>query len=733
MRRLVEFPSAPFFSRELSWLAFNDRVLEEAADPTNPLLERLRFLVIVSTNLEEFFMVRLASLFRMNDRTADRDGIPLGRLLERIRSWVYDQKQRQAALFEDIRLELAKAGLHIELGPSELAREVFEERVLPHILPMRIPEGSQLPPVKGGKLYMLAHAGKTRALVEIPPAVGRLHIVKSRHVFLVDRLIYTYKDLLFRNQEVKEIFCFKVSRDAEIEIDEDADDPLAEIEAGIRNRDQGAVVRLEVDSQMHSGSVVWLQKELGVNDDRMYQFSLPLDLKDFVRLTDMKSFKKLKHAYPQPKRPAQLPADLPGPKFFQAIAASEILLHHPFVSFDPVVELVRRAAADPKVKRICQTLYRTSGESPILEALKLAAQAGKQVTALVEIKARFDEANNIRWARALEKAGARVIYGTPEIKIHAKLTLVEREEGRGRKGYVHISTGNYHPRTARYYTDLGLITTSANFVEEARTLFDTFEKMDEAEDWDLLSQPERFANRFKTWVVAPTALHERIIGWIKNETENARAGKPSGIRAKMNGLVEGRVIEALYEASQAGVRVDLIIRGMCRLRPGVPGLSENIRVRSIVDKYLEHSRVFIFENGGDRKIWLSSADWMPRNFFKRIELAVPVQNEAMKAWIIDEFWETYIRDNVRARECTPEGEYVRVLPWGQPDVRAQFHFEKTEMPSYGKPAPKLRPERPSPSAPSPVGSLESPSQAEPPTLEGAPAPSTQRKPNPGKS
>lgn len=731
MRRLVEFPDAAFFSRELSWLAFNDRVLEEAADPSNPLLERLRFLVIVSTNLEEFFMVRLAALFRQPDRAAERDGIPIGRLLERIRGWVYDQKQRQAQLFEDLRTELAKSGLKIELGASDLAREVFEERVLPHILPLRIPEGSALPPVKGGKLYMLALTGKTRALVEIPPAVGRLHIVKTKHVFLVDKLIQSYRELLFKNQEVKEIFCFKVSRDAEIEIDEDAEDPLAELEEGIKNRDQGAVVRLEVDSKSLTESVQWLQKQLQVSDDRLYQFSLPLDLKDFMRLPNMKSFKKLKFAYPEPKRPPQLPANLPGPQFFRALAANDLLLHHPFISFDPVVEMVRRAADDPKVKRICQTLYRTSGESPILEALKQAAQAGKQVTALVEIKARFDEANNIRWARALEKAGARVIYGTPEIKIHAKLTLIEREEGRGRKGYVHISTGNYHPRTAKLYTDLGMITTQPAFVEDARTLFDTFEKMDESEDWDLLSDPEKFSKRFKTWVVAPAALHERIISWIHQETKNAREGKPSGIRAKMNGLVESRVIEALYQASQAGVRVDLIIRGMCRLRPGVPGLSENIRVRSLVDKYLEHSRVFIFENAGDRRIWLSSADWMPRNFFKRIELAVPVLNEAMKTWITDEFWETYIRDNVRARECTAEGEYVRVLPWGQSDVRAQFHFDATTMPDFGK-TPVKAP-RPSPAAPLPSASPASPSQAEPPAQAAVAAPAGPQKPNPEQS
>jgi len=725
MRRLVEFPQAPFFSRELSWLAFNDRVLEEAADPTNPLLERLRFLVIVSTNLEEFFMVRLAALFRVSDRTKERDGIPVGRLLERIRAWVYDQKQRQALLFEDIRRELERAGLNIETGPSDLAKQVFEDRVLPHILPLRIPEQSSLPPVKGGKLYMLARVGKSRALVEIPPGVGRLHIVKSRHVFLVDKLIYTYKELLFRNQDVKEIFCFKVSRDAEIELDEDAEDPLAELEEGIKNRDQGAVVRLEVDSPNLHENVLWLQKQLSVTDDRLYQFSLPLDLKDFMRLPNMKSFKKLKFAYPDPKRPPQLPADLPGPKFFKALADNDILLHHPFISFDPVVELVRRASEDPKVKRICQTLYRTSGESPILEALKLAAQAGKKVTALVEIKARFDEANNIRWARELEKAGARVIYGTTEIKIHAKLTLVEREEGRGSRGYVHISTGNYHPKTARLYTDLGMITTTASYVEDARTLFDTFEKMDEEEDWDLLSQPEKFSGRFKTWVVAPAALHERIIGWIRSETANAKAGKPSGIRAKMNGLVESRVIQALYEASQAGVRVDLIVRGMCCLRPGVPGLSENIRVRSIVDKYLEHSRVFIFENGGERQIWMSSADWMPRNFFKRIELAVPVLNESMKTWILDEFWEYYIRDNVRARECTPEGEYVRVLPWGQPDVRAQFHFEKTTMPDFGK----VKAARPSPAAPAPTPSPESPSPEGPKDPGADSAPASVPKPN----
>lgn len=689
MKFLLEDTESPFFSRELSWLAFNERVLEEAADPSTPLLERLKYLVIVSTNLEEFFMVRLPALFAADPEKL-RDNLKVSRLLQRVREWVYGQKRRQAALFEEISLALQGQGLFIEQSDSPLAREVFEERVLPLVVPIRIPEGSPLPHVRGGRLYLLAKHANTHSLIDLPPDLPRLLIVKSRHVFIVDRLISLYKDRLFRNLEVQEIFSFKVSKDAEIEMDEDAEDPLLDLEVQIKDRDKGDIVRLEVDSPVLSDSVRWLQKELRAEPERLYQISLPLDFKAFMQVYKIRGFKKLRYSLVEPKRPVALPKDLPRQKFFKVLDKHDIFLHHPFYSFDPVVELVQHAARDPSVTRICQTLYRTSGDSPLVEALMQAAQNKKQVTVLVEIKARFDETNNIRWARALERAGVRVIYGTPEIKIHAKLTYVERKAAKAAsKGYVHVGTGNYHPTTARVYTDFGLLTSHAAFCEDAKFLFNNLERMDEQDDYSALAEANAFSSSFKCWSVAPDNLHDRIIEWIDNETRNALLGRPSGIRAKMNGLVEESVVRALYRASAAGVKIDLIVRGMCCVRPGVEKLSENIRVRSLVDKYLEHSRFFIFENGGARQCWMSSADWMPRNFFRRIEIAVPILNASIIEYISTVVWSAYDQDNCRIRECDPVGEYLRKEPAeGQKPHRAQLELEQIVIPDFLVETPK---------------------------------------------
>lgn len=679
-KTLLEDNRSGIFSRELSWLSFNERVLDEAADPTCPLLERVKFLAIVSSNLEEFFMIRLAALFRLRKRAQEagqpmpfRDGFALDRLLERIRLWVFAQKTRQAAIFEEIHKELRNAGLIIEDTPSPLAEEIFQERILPLVAPVRIPDGNPLPHVRGSKLYLLARHAKSRSLIELPPELPRMLIVKTKHIFFVDKLLLLYRDQIFKKQEVNEMFSFKVSRDAEIVIDDFADDILEELEEQIKGRDYGPIVRLEVDSLNLSDSVRWLQAELGAPPDTLYQLSLPLDLRALLQLHNIKRFKKLKYPYPEPKRPLGLPAGLSPSQFFSRLDKHEFLLHHPYLSFDPVVELVRNASQDPAVIEISQTLYRTSGRSPILEALMHAAQAGKKVTALVEIKARFDEANNIRWARALEKAGAHVIYSSSDLKAHAKLTYVARKVGKQVKQYVHVSTGNYHPRTARLYTDLAMLTTKPAIAADAKRLFEATEA---------LERDDELVFDFKTWVVAPDNLHEEVVRWIDNEATMAKEGKPAGIRAKMNGLVEESVIEALYRASRAGVKVDLIVRGMCCLRPGVPGLSDNIRVRSIVDKYLEHSRILIFENGGNRKVWLSSADWMPRNFFRRIELAVPVVNPKMIDYLSNVVWNYFDRDNAKARECDSEGIYSRMFDLGDETFRSQFEFENLEVPNF---------------------------------------------------
>lgn len=701
MKRLVEDAASHRFSRELSWMAFNDRVLEEAADIENPLLERLKFLTIVSTNLEEFFMVRVAQLLRIRDlesrRDYLRDGFTVVRLLEKIRAWAQETKDRQAKLFVEIGDGLAKSGLIIETGASTLAEEVFRTKVLPSLAPVRIPDGDSLPHIQGRRLYLLARHGASFSLIPLPTDLPRVIIVKTKHVFLVDRLISLYRHELFNSRSVDEMISFKASRDAEIALDEEAEDLLKDVEEALEDRNRSPVVRLEVDSVEMNQTVRWLQSQLKLPEDRLYQVNLPLDLKALLAVSSIKRFKKLRYPVVEPIRPKGLPRDVSSTKFFRILDRNDVLLHHPFCSFDPVVELVRHASTDPKVTRICQTLYRTSKGSPILEALRVAARNGKRVTVLVEIKARFDEANNIRWARELERAGAFVVFGTPDIKAHAKLTYVERKVGSQVKRYVHVSTGNYHPLTAKVYTDLGLITTHPADTADAKTLFDEMEAMEAAADYSKLSEENTFNQKFQSWVVAPNRLHEQIISWIDREAACAREGQLSGIRAKMNGLVEANVIEALYRASQAGVKIELFVRGICCLRPGVPGLSENIRVFSLVDRYLEHSRFFIFENAGNREAYLSSADWMPRNFFRRIELAVPIRNRRIVSFLVDSLWQRYIEDNSRVRVCDSSGIYHRVpRDLGAQVIRAQQFFEGFDVPVF--PRPDLEQVKSSPSS-----------------------------------
>jgi polyphosphate kinase len=694
MPKLIDNEKSRLFNRELSWLSFNDRVLEEAADPSTPLLERMKFLAIVSSNLEEFFRVRVAALFRKHDLLKTnkknthylRDGFEIAKLLKTIRTRVLEQKNRQALVYEQVCLALKNEKLSIEERSSSLSKEIFEEHVLSHLLPLRVGSESEIPPLKGGVIYLLVAHTNSYSLIEIPSTLRRFYVARSQSIFLTDQLIFFHTDILFRSQEVKEIFSFKISRDATIDLSEDSLDYLEEMEEGLKHRDQGEIVRLEVDSVTLSPAVEWLQKKLNVSDERLYQISLPLDLKSLAPLAEIKkTSKSLRYQYVSPRRPTSLPKDLHKNRFFKALEKQDQLLHHPFSSFDPVADLVRFASEDPKVTRICQTLYRTSGKSPILESLVHAAQKGKNVLALIEVKARFDEANNLRWARALEKAGVRVIYGTPEIKVHAKLTYVERKgpkTGDPTREYVHIGTGNYHPTTARFYTDLGVLSANKDYCSEAKTLFDLFEQMDDADDYSLLNDAETLASHFKSWAIAPAKLHKHIIKWIENETLKAQQGNPAYIHAKMNGLVEIEIIEALYRASQAGVKIDLLVRGMCCLRPGLAGLSENIRVRSIIDKYLEHSRIFIFGNGDDPKAWISSADWMPRNLFRRIELAVPILDKKILNYLLQNFWPTYASDNVKARECLPDGRYIREYNNSGVPLRAQFEFEKQDVPSF---------------------------------------------------
>ncbi len=700
MPRLTDYKNSRYFSRELSWLSFNDRVLEEAADLSTPLLERIKYLAILSSNLEEFFMVRVAALVRLiktpNIKKSKlwRDGYYVPDLLANIRLRAMEQKFRQAQVWEQFCLELARSGVYIEQKQSEHGKAIFEKEVLPLLKPIQVKKNAKIPLLRGGRIHFLARHKDHFSLIELPEELPRFFIHEEAHICLVDHLILAFQNSIFPQDEILEMFAFKISRDAEIDLAGDDDDFLEAFEEGLDDRNKGAVVRLEVDASSISPGVKWLEEKLEIHRDAVYQIDLPLDLKSLMPLSEIKTKKKFRYNYSKPRRPTSLKSGLKAHRFFKRIEENDQLLHHPFSSYDPIVDLLQFAAQDPKVKRICQTLYRSSKDSAALEALRQAAKNGKNVVALVEVKARFDERNNLKWARALEKAGAKVIYGTSDLKIHAKMTYIERD---GRKAgdpsrhYVHVGTGNYHPITAKIYTDLGVMSSRKEYWKDAKKLFEYFELMDANEDYALLKE-QSFKDSFKNWVVAPAMLREKIIEWIGIEAENAKKGKPAYIRAKMNGLVEKSTIEALYAASAAGVKIDLLVRGMCCLRPGVPGLSENIRVRSIIDKYLEHSRVFIFENAGKPKVWISSADWMPRNLFRRVELAVPIVDPAISEYICETYWGIYSADNMKSRECLPDGRYIRDFSQREKNIRAQFVFEDLEVPSFPKPSTFPKPQ-----------------------------------------
>lgn len=692
MVRLVFNQKSRYFSRELSWLSFNDRVLEEAADLGTPLFERIKYLGIFSSNLEEFFRVRLAGLIRRQKvaekhpgELALRDGVEISELLKSIRTRATEQKSRQALVWDQIFMELGKIGIIIEQKPTPAGKKIFEEKILPLLQPINLKKKSDIPLLQGGQIHFLAVRGKKYSIIPFPEELPRFFVEENRHIHLVDTLMATNTDTLFPGESVDEIFAFKLSRDARMDLNEEYDDFIEALEEGLRHRKDGDIVRLEVDSPSATPGVHWLQKKLKVSDESLYQVSLPLDLKSLIPLSSLRGYNKHRYSFPAPRRSKALRSGLQPYAFFRAIENQDQLLHHPYTSYGCIADFVRHAAEDPKVIRVCQTLYRSSTDSSTLEALRQAAKKGKKVLVLVEAKARFDEKNNLKWARALEKAGATVILGTSDFKVHAKVTYIERlgkKPGDPNRHYVHVGTGNYHPGTAKFYTDLGILSSSSTYWRDAKKLFDLFESMHERDAFEELANPEKFSKQFKSWSVSPQQLRDRVIESIQKETEIARSGKPAFIKAKMNGLVEKSVIEALYEASQAGVQIDLIVRGMCCLRPGVVGLSENIRVRSIIDKYLEHSRLYAFGNGGRPKVWISSADWMPRNLFRRVEVAVPIRDPKIANYLLKTYWAIYESDNLKARECLPDGRYIRDFNLERNQIRAQFEFEKMPLPTF---------------------------------------------------
>jgi len=680
-----------FINRELSWLEFNQRVLEEALDPTVPTLERLKFLGIVVSNLDEFFMVRVAGLIEQSverilrvredgltpDEQLDRIGPRAGRMLEES----YDVLDRE------ILPTLADRGVRLR-KPEDLSEDArrylegyFGRQVLPVLTPLAIDPGHPFPHVRNGSLNLVAMlTGSLRrpahstafAVIQVPSVLPRLVRIPEQQAggdardgvdfVLLDDVIGMHVAELFSGFRCLGAWSFRVLRNSDLEVDEEeAEDLLETIAEEIRRRDRGRAVRLTVDADMDPAAVEMLTGALGVDRRFVYPLDGPLSLPDLSALG--KPLAEEKDLRDEPFEPQVLPPFRGAADPFAVIReGGDLLLHHPYESFDPVVQWIEWAAVDPDVLAIKQTLYRTSGDSPIVKALSRAAENGKQVTALVELKARFDEEKNIQWAKTLEEAGVHVVYGLLGLKTHCKTALVVRREGDGLRRYVHLGTGNYHPQTARLYTDLSLFTCRPEFGEDATALFNLLTSCTAPGNWKKLT-------------VAPLGLFERILGLVEREASYARNGKPARIIAKMNSLVDPDAIHALYRASQAGVQIDLIVRGICCLRPGIPGVSENIRVRSIVDRFLEHARIYFFEADGRRETYLSSADWMPRNFHRRVEALFPIDEPRLKDRVLDEILRIQLDDTVKARRQLADGTYERIQPAeGEPGLRSQAAF-----------------------------------------------------------
>ncbi|HEU4327434.1 MAG TPA: polyphosphate kinase 1 [Roseiflexaceae bacterium] len=666
---------ARFFNRELSWLAFNWRVFEEALLERHPLLERVKFLAIFNTNLDEYFMIRVAGLKQqvlagVNERSAD--GMTPAEQLGAIRRVVLQHHEaEQRCWLEDIKPKLHDQGIHLldydELTVEQRAacRDYFEREVFPVLTPLAFDPSHPFPHISNlsSNLAVVVNdpeEGELFARVKVPAVLPRLipisggacdgpdHIPPERRACFtwLEQVIAANVDELFPGVEVVESYAFRITRNADVEIqEEEAADLLRTIEQGVRQRRFGAVVRLSVQHDMPQRIRELLLANLKLTADDLYESRAPLGLSDMMALLrldrpDLKD-PPFYPAVPQSLRAARSSADM-----FAAIRQHDILLHHPFDSFQPLVELIQAAAADPDVLAIKQTLYRVGANSPIVRALMHAREQDKQVTVLVELKARFDEENNITWARALERAGVHVVYGVLGLKTHAKLALIVRREQDGLRRYVHLGTGNYNATTARIYTDLGLLTCQPDIGADVSDLF------------NFLTGYSR-QRRFRKLLVAPIALRDRLSALIEREIEHAQAGRPARLIFKVNALVDPKITDLLYRASQAGVQIDLLVRGICCLRPGVTGLSERIRVLSVVGRFLEHSRLYYFANNGTPEVYLGSADLMQRNLDRRVETLFPLEDPALvtQAHIL---LETYLHDNVRARELLPDGRYAWV-------------------------------------------------------------------------
>src|ERR1700757_4669088 len=674
-----------FINRELSWLAFNRRVLEEAQDPMQPLIERVKFLTIFSSNLDEFFEIRVAGIKQqIESETSDvgPDGLSPTEVFDRIQKTVRQLVAAQYVLWKNELLpELGKNGIYVhemaELPAKRAAwaHRYFQQEVLPMLTPLAVDASHPLPHLLNRSHNLLVRAKTQRggeplhAIVQVPRAVSRLILMPRgkgadepwEYIYLAS-LIKQHIGELFPGLILDDVHAFRVTRNSDLYIDdEEAENLLRTIEQELRRSSRGNAVRLEVEADCPKDFLELLLRFFELTEADAYKLDGPLSMTHLMPLGTNDPFGKLKD---RPFQRARDPALPPHADFFEVLRRQDVLLHHPYDSFDQIVELIEQAATDPQVLAIKITLYRTSGDSPIVGALIDAANAGKQVTAIVELRARFDEASNIQWARRLEEAGAHVIYGVVGLKTHCKALLIVRRDADELRRYVHLGTGNYHSRTARIYTDFSLLTSEPQLTEEVATVFNTLT--------GLAGYPG-----LKKLMVAPFDMHSRFIDLIERERDNALAGKPARIIAKMNSLVDQEIIETLYEASCADVTIDLVVRGICCLRPKVPGLSENIRVISIVGRFLEHSRIYYFENAGQPRVFLSSADWMPRNFYRRIELAFPVENPTLRDQIINEVLPRFLNDRVKARELQPDGSYSRLKPEGsEAGAQAQWHFRE---------------------------------------------------------
>ncbi len=668
-----------FVNRELSWLEFDYRILEEARDKTIPLFERLKFLSITASNLDEFFMVRVASLKDMvhaGYTKPDMAGLKPEEQLAKIGEKTHDLVNLQYSTYTRSLVPALKqnglriVGKHEDLTEAEGAwvDKFFQDNVYPVLTPMAVDSSRPFPLIYNKSLNIAALIRKKDgegeidfAMVRVPavlPRIVEIPVSEERVVILLEEIIERNLPALFSNCDIIAAHPFRIMRNADLSIDEEeAEDLLKEIEKLLKRRQWGEAIRLEIEDNTDKRILKRLKKELKIQNPDIYQVNGPLDLTFLMKMYGLPDFDhlKVKPYHPQPN-----PAFMNDDDIFANIRKGDILLHHPYESFDPVVKFIQTAARDPEVLAIKQTLYRVSGNSPIVAALAAAADNGKQVSVLVELKARFDEENNINWAKMLEKAGCHVIYGLVGLKTHSKITLVVRQEEDGIRRYVHLGTGNYNDSTAKLYTDCGLLTCHPQIGEDATAVFNMLSGYSEPLHWNHL-------------VVAPIWLRKRFIRLIEREAHHASTGRPARIIAKVNSLCDRDIIAKLYEASCAGVKIDLIVRGICGLRAGVPGLSENITVRSIVGNFLEHCRIFYFENNGMPEYYMGSADWMPRNLDRRVEIVFPILDVELQQKAMH-ILEVQLEDNLKAHILQPDGSYVKVDRRGKMPVGAQDTF-----------------------------------------------------------